>query len=109
MPITHRNLMNHNAIIKSLWETKGICVIQSPLISQATHSHNFKPMIIRNNDYIIGRKLRIFLLSVRGNKKTQDNQYLQVSQDKNFMDVKLGAINQYKKQCSEIDVPKKFI
>ena len=66
-------------------------------------------MIIRNNDYIIGRKLRIFLLSVRGNKKTQDNQYLQVSQDKNFMDVKLGAINQYKKQCSEIDVPKKFI
>ena len=95
MPIIHRNLMNHNAIIKALWETKGICVIQSPSILKATHSHNFKPMIIRNNDYIICRKLRIFLLSVCGNKKTQDNQYLQVSQDKNFMDVKLGATRRY--------------
>jgi hypothetical protein len=65
-----------HAIIKALHKTKGICVIQSPSILQAIHSHNFKPMIIRNNDYIICRKLRIFLLSVCGNKKTQDNQYL---------------------------------
>jgi hypothetical protein len=103
VPITHRNLTNHkfnasHAIIKALRETKGIHVIQSPSILQATHSHNFKPMTFRNNDYIICRKLRIFLLSVCGNKKTQDNQYLKVSQDKNCMDVKLAAIKRYKKQ-----------
>lgn len=91
VPITHRNLMNQNAIIKTLQETKGICVIQSPSTLQATHSHNLKKMIIKYNDYIICRKLRIFLLSVCGNQKTQNNQNLQVSQDKNFMDVKLGA------------------
>jgi len=58
--------MNHNATIKALGETKGICVIQSLSTLQATHSHNFKPMITRNNDYIMCRKLRIFLLSVFG-------------------------------------------
>jgi len=49
--------MNHNATIKALGETKGICVIQSLSTLQATHSHNFKPMITRNNDYIMCRKL----------------------------------------------------
>ena len=93
----HRNLMNHNAITKAIWEAEGICVIQSPSILQATHSHNFKPMIIRNNDYIISMKWRKYLLSVCGNEKTQDNQYLQVSKDKNFVDVKLGPIKRYKK------------
>jgi hypothetical protein len=85
-------------MIKALQETKGMCVIHSPSILQATHSHNFKPMIIKNKDYIICRKLRIFLLSVCENKKTQDNQHLQVSQDKSFMDVKLRAIKRYKEQ-----------
>jgi hypothetical protein len=35
--------------------------------------------------------------------------YLKVSQDKNFMDVKVGAIKRYKNsEVCEIDVPKNF-